>query len=256
MDPTSSPVDSLSTIDKKTPDIVTKSHSIPPTTKSNAISPTTITLNDKVTKLIIRPMQIDDYEDVLSLLPKVSTCSLKHNVEQLQFILSIPTYHPFCVYVIDRQKNTSSASTGSPSSSSSSSYPAACTTTTTNGTVGGCDSKEDTNNGTTIGYVDHGGGAEDDMLHGQLELIGFAELYRLPHLGRNFDGRLERVITREEYRGKGIATKLCEYIVDIAKTKLDCGRVDLTVEKGDARHVYQDKLQFSPVETTVLRKKF
>lgn len=85
------------------------------------------------------------------------------------------------------------------------------------------------------------------------ELVGFAEIYRLPHLGRSFDARLERVITTESFRGQGLATRMCECLIDLAKTKLNCNRIDLTVEKADARHIYETKLQFKHVNTTLLR---
>lgn len=38
-----------------------------------------------------------------------------------------------------------------------------------------------------------------------------------------------------------------------AEGPLNCNRIDLTVEKPDARHVYEKKLKFTPVATTVLR---
>eukprot|EP00922_Rhytidocystis_sp_ex-Travisia-forbesii_P039237 GHVS01058390.1.p1 GENE.GHVS01058390.1~~GHVS01058390.1.p1 ORF type:complete len:374 (+),score=27.41 GHVS01058390.1:720-1841(+) len=88
------------------------------------------------------------------------------------------------------------------------------------------------------------------------ELVGFAELYRLPHLGRNFDGRLERVLTVESFRGNGLASGLCEHLVKLARENLNCGRVDLTVENNDARHIYEDKLGFKPVTTTTMRLEF
>eukprot|EP00382_Lankesteria_abbotti_P005524 CAMPEP_0113845282 /NCGR_PEP_ID=MMETSP0372-20130328/669_1 /TAXON_ID=340204 /ORGANISM="Lankesteria abbotti" /LENGTH=195 /DNA_ID=CAMNT_0000814305 /DNA_START=23 /DNA_END=610 /DNA_ORIENTATION=- /assembly_acc=CAM_ASM_000359 len=86
-------------------------------------------------------------------------------------------------------------------------------------------------------------------------LVGFAELYRLPHLGRGFDARLERVLIIEDYRGMGLATKLCNYMIEQAKV-LGCGRVDLTVEAENAKHVYGNKLHFKEVDTTVMRRKF
>eukprot|EP00918_Siedleckia_nematoides_P049656 GHVU01108836.1.p1 GENE.GHVU01108836.1~~GHVU01108836.1.p1 ORF type:complete len:218 (+),score=21.87 GHVU01108836.1:317-970(+) len=88
------------------------------------------------------------------------------------------------------------------------------------------------------------------------EIIGFAELYCLPHLGRRCDARLERVVVDETHRGKGIASALCVHILQLAEGVLHCGRVDLTVEKDNARHIYEDKLGFEQIQTTVMRKKF
>ncbi|OEH75689.1 diamine acetyltransferase [Cyclospora cayetanensis] len=84
------------------------------------------------------------------------------------------------------------------------------------------------------------------------ELCGFCELYILPHLGRAADGRLERVVVSPEFRGKGIATAMCQAVLRLAKEQLQLGRVDLTVEKADAKHIYT-KLGFEPVSTETLR---
>lgn len=84
------------------------------------------------------------------------------------------------------------------------------------------------------------------------DLVGYAELHLCPHIGRMPDGRLERVVVAESFRGKGLATALCREIISLAK-KLKCGRMDLTVEKDEARHIYEDKLDFLKVDTTVMR---
>ncbi|EZG56043.1 putative acetyltransferase domain protein [Gregarina niphandrodes] len=83
-------------------------------------------------------------------------------------------------------------------------------------------------------------------------LIGYAEVHRMPHLGRGMDGRLEKVIIKEEYRGKKVAQVACRELMDIAKNVLNCGRCDLTVEKPDAMTVYE-RLGFEPVSTNVWR---
>lgn len=84
------------------------------------------------------------------------------------------------------------------------------------------------------------------------ELCGFCELYVMPHLGRAADGRLERVVVSPAYRGKGIATSMCQVVLRLAKEQLQIGRLDLTVEKPEARHIYT-KLGFTPVSTETLR---
>eukprot|EP01071_Lankesteria_metandrocarpae_P002555 Lankesteria_metandrocarpae@DN2407_c0_g1_i1.p1 len=86
------------------------------------------------------------------------------------------------------------------------------------------------------------------------ELVGYAELYRLPHMGRSFDGRLERVVVDESFRGRNLATEMCKYIIAEAK-RLQCNRIDLTVEADSALHIYKNKLGFVPISTTVLRLK-
>jgi len=87
------------------------------------------------------------------------------------------------------------------------------------------------------------------------ELVGFAEIHRLPHLGRNYDARLERVIVSPDFRRQGLATKFVRHIIQQARDKLDCGRIDLTVEKAEAQTLYCN-LGFAPVATNVYRLEF
>lgn len=84
-------------------------------------------------------------------------------------------------------------------------------------------------------------------------LCGFCELYILPHLGREADGRLERVVVDAGFRGRGIASAMCAQVIKFARETLQLGRIDLTVEKPDAKHIYT-KLGFSPVTTETLRR--
>lgn len=86
-------------------------------------------------------------------------------------------------------------------------------------------------------------------------LCGFCELCIVPHLGREADGRLERVVVEPGFRGRGIASAMCSEVIQFAREKLQLGRIDLTVEKPDAKHIYT-KLGFSPVTTETLRKSF
>jgi len=87
------------------------------------------------------------------------------------------------------------------------------------------------------------------------EIVGYAELHRMPHMGRLYDSRLEKVIVKESMRGNKIASILCSHVMAVAKDELSCGRVDLTVEKPDAKTVYA-KLGFKTVETEVWRNMF
>lgn len=89
----------------------------------------------------------------------------------------------------------------------------------------------------------------------------------MPHFGRGFDGRLEKVLVVEKFRGKKIAQKMCGVLLVVvsgfcnqrfwqARDILKCGRLDLTVEKPDARKVYSN-LGFSKLEgTEVMRLMF
>ncbi|KEP65056.1 UNVERIFIED_CONTAM: acetyltransferase, GNAT family protein [Hammondia hammondi] len=88
------------------------------------------------------------------------------------------------------------------------------------------------------------------------DLLGYCEVILQPHLGRKPDGRLERVVVSEHFRGRGLATKLCEAVIQELRERDLCGRLDLTVEKPEARHIYEEKLGFQAIETTVLRLQF
>lgn len=139
--------------------------------------------------VVFRPMEVDDYGAVRDLVPLVSRCFTRFSSQDVQALLALPTYHPWCAI----RKDTGA-------------------------------------------------------------LVGFVELLRLPHIGRQFDGRLERVVVSENFRNRGLATMMCEYLITQAKEVLNCGRIELTVEKENARHIYEQKLQFVPVSTTVMRR--
>ncbi|PFH36490.1 acetyltransferase, GNAT family protein [Besnoitia besnoiti] len=96
-----------------------------------------------------------------------------------------------------------------------------------------------------------GGGQERAIAEG--ELLGYCEVILQPHLGRKPDGRLERVVVSQTFRGRGLATKMCQEVIQQIRDAGVCGRLDLTVEKPDARHIYEDKLGFRAVDTSVLR---
>lgn len=83
------------------------------------------------------------------------------------------------------------------------------------------------------------------------EVVTFAELIRMPHIGRMYDSRLERVVTKESFRRRGAATKLCQFVVLMA-SKLGCCRIDLTVENPIAKRIYAN-LGFDTVTTEVQR---
>lgn len=158
-------------------------------------------------------MKAADYPDVRALLPLVSRCQEQLQEPQLSEVLRLPTYVPFCCFV------AAGATDG----------PAAEGSAATNGA-----------NGCALKGVAEG------------RLCGFCEVYVMPHLGRAADGRLERVIVDPEYRGQGIGTAMCKAVLQFAKEQLGLGRIDLTVEKENARHIYT-KLGFEPVRTETLR---
>ncbi|KAH8738618.1 hypothetical protein FG386_000613 [Cryptosporidium ryanae] len=84
-------------------------------------------------------------------------------------------------------------------------------------------------------------------------IIGYAGLYIIPHLGRKDDSRIEHVIISSKYRNKGLGRILCNYIIEEAKNKFNCGRIDLTVESPIAKKLYLG-LGFEYHKTDVMRK--
>ncbi|KAL7066127.1 acetyltransferase, GNAT family protein [Cryptosporidium serpentis] len=87
------------------------------------------------------------------------------------------------------------------------------------------------------------------------KIIAYASLYILPHLCRPNDARLEHLIVSTEYRNRGIGTFLCKHIIDEAKNKFKCSRLDLTVECEIAKALYTN-LGFEFVDTKVMRQYF
>ncbi|CDI84718.1 acetyltransferase domain-containing protein, putative [Eimeria praecox] len=158
-------------------------------------------------------MKAGDYPAVRALLPLVSRCQQQLQEPHMSEVLRLQTYLPFCCF----------AAAGSPDAA------AAEESETINGT-NGCVSKE--------------------LVEGPL--CGFCEVYILPHLGRSADGRLERVVVDPQYRGQGVGTAMCKVVLQFAKEQLGLGRIDLTVEKENAKHIYT-KLGFEPVRTETLR---
>lgn len=84
------------------------------------------------------------------------------------------------------------------------------------------------------------------------KIVGYAGFYIIPHLGRKNDSRIEHVIISPEYRNRGLGRLLCNQIIEDAKHKFDCGRIDLTVESPIAKKLYAS-LDFEHVDTQVMR---
>lgn len=174
-------------------------------------------------RVIVRTFTLADYARVRSMLPKVSRCSKWFDEESIAYMTSLGTFFPFVICVVQREEKDANT----PS-----------------------DLAEREGGPPSIGGTTAMSKSTDD--HQLEKIIGYAELHRLPHMGRGMDGRLEKVLVLEEWRGKKIAQVACQCLLDIARDELHCGRCDLTVEKPDAMAVYT-KLGFEPVETQVLR---
>lgn len=174
------------------------------------------TLDCKGEGVIFRRMRVSDYPSVRKLMPSVSRCFLVFDEEQVAEILSLPTFFAWCCF--RKQKTVADREK----------------------------TREETGGGKE-------GGQEDEARQAEGDLLGYCEMILQPHWGRKPDGRLERVVVSEHFRGRGLATQMCREVIQVMKESGIVGRIDLTVEKPDARHVYEDKLGFKEVDTKVLR---
>ncbi|UVC54192.1 hypothetical protein MACJ_003527 [Theileria orientalis] len=85
------------------------------------------------------------------------------------------------------------------------------------------------------------------------KIVAYFEIYILPHLGRMFDSRLERVIVIPEYRKLGIFNYMITFAIDFCKSTLKCNRIDLIAENPIAMRIYE-RFEFEKVDTTLYRK--
>ncbi|CDJ29106.1 acetyltransferase domain-containing protein, putative [Eimeria mitis] len=187
--------------------------------------PVFFSVNNKT--FILRRMKAADYPAVRALLPQVSRCYQQLQEPQLSQVLGLHTYIPFCCFAAapDSPPPPPAAAAGAAAAAAGAAGAGAA------GVTNGCAAKQPACEG---------------------PLCGFAEVYVLPHLGRAADGRLERVIVAAELRGQGLGTAMCREVLRFSRLQLGLGRVDLTVEKENAKHIYT-KLGFEPVSTETLR---
>lgn len=85
------------------------------------------------------------------------------------------------------------------------------------------------------------------------KIVAYFEIHVIPHLGRLFDSRLERVIVAPEYRNLGIFSELLDFSVKFCKYILNCNRIDLTSENPVAIRMYE-KVGFEKVDSNIYRK--
>ncbi|EKX74251.1 hypothetical protein BEWA_042920 [Theileria equi strain WA] len=85
------------------------------------------------------------------------------------------------------------------------------------------------------------------------KIVAYFEIHVIPHLGRLFDSRLERVIVDPEYRNLGIFSELLNFTVRFCTSVLKCNRIDLTSENPIAIRMYE-KIGFEKVDSNVYRK--
>ncbi|ORM39581.1 Diamine acetyltransferase [Babesia sp. Xinjiang] len=84
-------------------------------------------------------------------------------------------------------------------------------------------------------------------------IIGYIEVYAMPHLGRLFDCRFERVIVDPAYRNRGVCHKMLSIAIEFCTSVLRCNRIDLTSDNPLAIHIYE-KFGFEHVNVNTYRK--
>ncbi|KAK2197738.1 bifunctional GNAT domain/Acyl-CoA N-acyltransferase [Babesia duncani] len=90
-----------------------------------------------------------------------------------------------------------------------------------------------------------------DVLNPELPLeecriVGFFEIYMLPHMGRFPDSRLERFVVSPDYHNRGIGQGMLELAIKFCKSHLGCNRIDLIAKNSIAIHIYK-KFGFSEI---------
>lgn len=175
---------------------------------------------------------LETYEEYLEVRPLVETlsrCSLWHPREYIEEMLRLPSYYPFIVCLDDELDGATQDETEPPSSlgvhSGHENVPSTATAPEK-----------------AAGQSSH-----------KSKIIGYMEVYMLPHLGRTCDSRLERVIVDPVYRNRGLCHMMIKFVTEFCKDTLHCNRIDLTCENPIAMGIYT-KYGFEPVHSSILRK--
>ncbi|EDO07484.1 Acetyltransferase (GNAT) family protein [Babesia bovis T2Bo] len=159
----------------------------------------------------------DEYLEVRPLVEQLSRCSIIHYREYVERMLRYPSYYPFVLCL------SGSASNVEPRNP-----------------VG---DNTDANTST----------AECNSSLGRNMIIGYLEIYVMPHLGRSFDCRLERVVIHPSYRNRGICQRMLNSAIEFCTSVLRCNRIDLISDNPVAVHIYK-KFGFDHVMVNTYRK--
>ncbi|GIX62536.1 acetyltransferase domain-containing protein, putative [Babesia caballi] len=166
--------------------------------------------------------QLESYEEYLAARPLVemlSRCSIIHGKDYVNAMLRLPSYYPFVVYLLGEGSANAAAAEAASASDR-------------NGEV------------RTPAPTDE---------RREINIIGYIEVYTLPHLGRLFDSRLERVVVDPRYRNHGVCQKMITLALRFCSSFLHCNRVDLICDNPVAMHIYE-KFGFVEVKTNTYRK--
>lgn len=178
---------------------------------------------------LVKPL--DSYEEYLEARPLVeqlSRCSTWHSREYVEAMLRVTSYYPFVVVLVDHQSTSASLSTASSCAGVSSS-------------------------GVTSAGSDGPDVASDTSSSQRHKVIGYMEVYTLPHLGRSCDSRLERVIVDPLYRNHGICHIMLKFVIGFCRDLLHVNRIDMICDNPVAIRLY-NKFGFESVDTNVYRK--
>lgn len=179
-------------------------------------------------RLLLKSMDsYEEYQDVRPLVSMVSRCSLWHSREYVEAMLGIPSYYPFIVQLLEEKEQESSPAM-------TESVCAQVDLTSVDVATSDCEMGN-------FGIFKH-----------KPKIIGYMEVYTLPHLGRLCDSRLERVIVDPLYRNRGICRMMMNFVTKFCKDTLHCNRIDLISANPIAISLYE-KMGFEPVESGMFR---
>ncbi|GFE54293.1 acetyltransferase domain-containing protein [Babesia ovis] len=169
-------------------------------------------------RLLFRHLEsYDDYTQVRPLVEKLSRCVTFHSREYVEVMLNYPSFYPFVVCLLE---DTSTGDDSSPVDNDHSSVPPS---------------------------------ADFCSRSDRPKIIGYLEVYVMPHLGRSFDCRLERIIVDPEYRNRGVCQNMLRHAITFCTSVLHCNRIDLISDNPVALHIYQ-KFGFKQVMVNTYRK--
>ncbi|GBE60202.1 acetyltransferase domain-containing protein [Babesia ovata] len=221
-------------------------------------------------RFIFKPLE--SYEEYLEVRPLVETLSnspILHCRKYVDAMLRLPSYYPFLVCLID---DSSDRECGSDTAANPS-----CNGEVDGDAIGNGDGNGDGNDvgdGDADGDgVGNGGGEvvgegvsdsngysdsevsspETNRRSATLHIVGYIEVYMMPHLGRLFDSRFERIIIDPKYRNKGVCQKMVAIAIDFCSSIMGCNRIDMICSNPIAIHVYE-KFGFELVKTNTYRK--
>ncbi|CDR94641.1 hypothetical protein, conserved [Babesia bigemina] len=171
-------------------------------------------------RFLFKPLEsYEEYLEVRPLVETLSQCPITHCRQYVDVMLRLPSYYPFLVCLVDdssgRKRNDDTAASSS------------------------CDGPAPASGPDSSPATSH--------------IVGYIEVYMMPHLGRLFDSRFERIIVDPKYRNMGVCQKMVATAIHFCRSVLRCNRIDMICNNPVAIHVYE-KFGFELVKTNTYRK--